>query len=257
MILGFSLGPYLGGLIASSLSYSAAFVIAGLLLITVYFAGVRLLPGEPILPHGHERAHPFYALKSLVHNRTLLGCWTAAFGGSFISGMFMAFFPLYLKGLGMTAAGVGLLFSLRSVANGAFRLPAGWVLDRFGRPGTMVFSGLIVLALLNQLFVFVEDKVVLAALSVLFGLNIAFTFNSLGTTVARESPLELKGMAMGFYTTCFYSGALISSFLMGYVVEAAGYRMGFGLSSAIGLILALPGALLIAKKKLPVDATEP
>lgn len=257
LILGFSLGPYLGGLIASNSSYSRAFIVAGLILIAVFAAGTRFLPEEPRLPRGLDAIYPLSGLRSLLFKRSLLGCWAAAFGGSFISGMFMAFFPLYLRGLGMSAAGVGLLFSLRSVANGLFRLPAGFALDRFNRPGTMVFLGLVSLALLNQLFVFIEDDLALAALSVLFGVAIAFTFNSLGTTVARESPPELKGMAMGLYTTCFYSGCLISNFLMGYVVEAAGYRTGFGLSSAIGLGFALPGVVLIARQKLSSKAPGP
>lgn len=246
MILGFAVGPYLGGLLAERFSYFTAFFTAGVIFLLVLALGLRLLPGEQPPAAGDEARHPAGGARAIFSRPGLRGCFVAAFGGAFITGMFMAFFPLYVKGLGMSSAVVGLLFSLRSVANGLSRLPAGWSLDRFHRPAAMVFLGLLALAAINEAFVLTRNTFALAAVSLAFGMATALTFTSLGTTVARKAPPQTKGLAMGAYVTCIYSGALASNFLMGHALEAWGYVAGFGLASVVGLAVGMVGVRLLA-----------
>jgi len=63
--------------------------------------------------------------------------------GAFGDGLFVYILPIYIRGLGATAADVGLLFSLLTLSTALTIIPGGFFADRFDRKKIMILGWLI------------------------------------------------------------------------------------------------------------------
>ncbi len=62
-------------------------------------------------------------------------------------------------------------------------------------------------------------------------------FTSVGALIAEAVPPESRGLAMGGYNTCIYLGMMLSSGVMGSVIQMVGFAGSFFICA--GIILAL------------------
>src|SRR5438128_361207 len=60
--------------------------------------------------------------------------WIAAVSGLLVQGVVFPFFPLLAQERNVGPAAIGFVFLVLGVANTAARVPAGWLIDRSGRP---------------------------------------------------------------------------------------------------------------------------
>lgn len=237
LFCGMSLGPAVGGFLASSIGAPQVFLAAGALLFLNLGLLLWLLPSRLQRRAGSDiqRSGPG-PMRALLQNRPLLGCWTITLGACFGLGMFTSFIPLHAQNNGLDVSQIGIVFFTQGLCNGASRIPFGRLSDKVARRSTLVVMGIVLYAMaltgcgMSQTighFVFSAG---------LLGISMGLAFTSVGALIAEVVPPASRGSAMGGYNTCIYIGMMLSSVIMGAVSETIGFTMGFLLTAGVNLI---------------------
>jgi MFS transporter, DHA1 family, multidrug resistance protein len=237
---GMTLGPAAGGFLGTALGLRPVFLVAGGLILAMFFVVLFLLPLQPANRTGAPTPPLLPALKILRKNRPLIACLVATLGGCVGFGMFVTFMPLYIRNLGMTTGAVGFVFATQALANALSRLPSGRLSDGVTDRRALVMGGLTLFALAMTLFGFCRSLASLMTVAALMGISMGTAFTVICALIADTVPRELRGIAMGCYNTGIYAGMMLSSLGMGVVVGSAGFRAGFILSgSVVGVAMLL------------------
>ena len=232
-----SLGPALGGFVAKELGFVQVFLISGVLVFITFWLILMYLPrARHILSNRAKNTDPAGATE-LWQNHPLMGCWLVTLGGCFGLGMFVTFFPLHAQNQGLHVAEIGLVFAVQGLWNGLCRIPFGYLSDRVARRGTLVIVGLlgysgamVGFALSTTLFHFLLT-------ATLLGISMGLAFTSVGALIAEVVDQESRGLAMGGYNTCIYFGMMLSSALMGGIIQKIGFENSFHLTGLINFLL--------------------
>ena len=172
-----------------------------------------------------SRAHGFYAV--------IIG----VFSTSILWGTFQAYLPLFGKEvLGLPGPQIGYLLAIIAIFNGLSRLPAGWIVDRAARKGTIVMVGVLAMALglvvLPHLRGFWAPALVMSA-AVPFS---AAAFIAVSVTFSGLASERTRGIAMGIYGTFLYLGLGAGPALFGGLFQV-GYVEGFTATAAFATLL--------------------
>ena len=151
--------------------------------------------------------------------------------------MFVTFMPLYIRSLGMNSGHVGLVFAAQALANALSRLPTGKFCDRVADRSVLVSGGLAGFAIALALFGLCHSVVSLMAAAALMGISMGVAFTIVCAMIADVVPREMRGLAMGCYSTCVYAGMMLCALCMGVVIKSEGFRFGFFLSGTTGVIV--------------------
>ena len=236
---GMTLGPAAGGFLAQGVGYSLTFLISGLSIFLTFWVFFFFLPGSrgPGIPRPSRGGATMTAMGKLLHNRPLLGCWLATLGGCFGLGMFITFLPLHAQNQGLTLGQIGLVFATQGIVNVLVRIPFGHLSDRAGSRGALAAVGILgvagsvaALGLAGRLVSFILGAAALGA-------SMGLAFTSIGALTAEAAAPEFRGLAMGGYNAAIYLGMMLSSALMGSVIQRLGFTAGFLLTALINLIL--------------------
>ena len=252
LLLGVSVGPALGGLIAEIWDLRMPFFVvgAGALVATVYaywrlpetrhLAQAEIERVEPGGPPSGERSWV-----RLVASKDFLAV-------SFVT---MAIFltrtasrqtlmPLLASArFGLSAGGIGLVFTVMSVVNLVLIAPASLVADRAGRKWAIVPAGLVVAAGLllvtgsGTLALFVVGGVVLS-------IGTAMSGPAPAAYVADISPPDQRGLGMGLYRTAGDFGFLIGPPVLGALADRTSFGWGLATNAALIAIATLTFALV-------------
>ncbi|MBA3277048.1 MAG: MFS transporter [Chloroflexia bacterium] len=131
-------GPAIGGILATAASTSATFLLAGLMGLLAFLAAALFIPGEkasPPLPRGSGRKRWDLVRQTL---RTNSGDLTAAAVAQLFAQMIRQGRQLLIPLVGTTVldlnlAQVGLVMTAASVLDMSMFIPAGVLMDRYGR----------------------------------------------------------------------------------------------------------------------------
>jgi MFS family permease len=242
-----SLGPALGGALAQLLDYRPLFLISmGFIALVACFTYVYLPEPPARVNPAPGSAGLRHHLQELLRNRPLLGCWLATLAGCFGMGMFVTFFPLHAHNDGLSLARIGLIFMVQAAANALSRLPFGHLCDRPGTRVKLATLGLVSLGLTLAALALAHHLLHFLVLAVLLGLTMGMTFTPLGALIAEVAGPELRGLAMGGYNTFIYLGMMLSSAVMGYVIEIAGFPLSY-LAAGLLLVVMAPGFVHLMK----------
>lgn len=237
---GMTLGPAAGGFLGTALGLRPVFLVAGGLVFIMFFVALFFLPTHPAHDRGGLASPAIMPLlKSLMSNRPLVACLVATLGGCFGFGMFVTFMPLYIRSQGMTTGAVGFVFATQALANALSRLPAGRLYDRVKNRSLLVTGGLAVFALALAAFGLCHSVISLMAAAAVMGVSMGVAFTVICALIADVVPREMRGLAMGCYNTSVYAGMMLCSVGMGMVIKGEGFRAGFFLSGAVGMIVLL------------------
>lgn len=240
MYAGMTLGPAAGGILAKALGLRTVFPLAGGLLFAMFLVALLFHPMPARGPRqGASTPALLPALRDLMTNRQLIACLAADLGCCVGYGMFVTFMPLYLVDLGMDALQVGLVFAAAALANTLSRLPAGKQCDRVLDRALLVTWGLALFALALALFALCRSAGSFICAAALMGLGMGLAFTVICAMIADAVPRDTRGLAVGCYNTCIYAGMLLGSVGMGPLVRAFGFRTGFFLNGALGLLVLL------------------
>jgi MFS family permease len=150
----------------------------------------------------------------------------------------MPVLSLFAESLGASPERIGLIVSVSTLTGVFLKLPSGALSDIYGRR-LLLRIGVVAFGLPPFLYPFITDLDALTMLRFLHGLATAIFAPSALATVA-ELYRERRGAALGTYTACTQSGALLGPFIGGYLVYAAGFQTAFvmaGIFGCIGMVL--------------------
>lgn len=232
-----SLGPALGGFVAQELGFLQVFLISGIIVFITFWLILFYLPrARHVLAARAKRSESALAA-NLLHNRPLVGCWLVTLGGCFGLGMFVTFFPLHGQNQGLSVAEIGLVFAVQGIWNALCRIPFGYLSDKVARRGSLVIVGLLGYSAAMVGFAVSENVVHFIVTATLLGISMGLAFTSVGALIAEVVDQESRGLAMGGYNTCIYFGMMLSSALMGGIIQKIGFANGFHLTAVINLLL--------------------
>ena len=251
---GMTLGPAAGGFLSTALGLRPVFLVACGLIFAMFFVAMIFLPSHPAT---HRNAAPspaiMPALKSLMKNRQLIACLVATTGGCLGFGMFVTFMPLYIHSMGMHTGHVGFVFATQALANALSRLPSGRMCDRVADRSILVTGGLALFAVSMAAFGICHSVGSLMATAAVMGMSMGVAFTVICAMIADIVPRETRGLAMGCYNTCIYAGMMLSSVCMGPIIRGEGFRTGFFLNGAAGIIVLFLFISLYRRKKAVVE----
>lgn len=150
----------------------------------------------------------------------------------------MPVLALFAESLGAGPERIGLIVSVSTLTGVFLKLPSGALSDIYGRR-MLLRVGVVAFGLPPFVYLFVSDLNLLTALRMFHGLATAIFAPSALATVA-ELYRERRGAALGTYTACTQSGALLGPFIGGYLVYAAGFSSAFvtaGLFGCVAIVL--------------------
>ncbi|UVT17143.1 MAG: MFS transporter [Nitrospira sp.] len=146
----------------------------------------------------------------------------------------MPVLALFAESLGAGPERIGLIVSVSTLTGVLLKLPSGALSDIYGRR-LLLQIGVIAFGVPPFIYPFVSDLNVLTALRMFHGLATAIFAPSALATVA-DLYRERRGAALGTYTACTQSGALLGPFIGGYFVYQAGFSSAFVTAGIFGCI---------------------
>lgn len=235
-------GPYLGGLAAEWWGYRAAFVGSAVGVTVALIVGLVL----PIRPAAFPTSRSGATFADIRGNAAVWAGWILSVSGLLIQGVVFSFFPLLGHDRGLTPAAIGLVFLVLGLANTVARLPAGWLVDRTGRPAPCAIVGALVASVTTMILPHVGGQTALLLLVAVFGAVSGIAFVAVGVALASTTTPATRGLVMGGYSTSLYLGFALGSFALGPIITQHGHAVGFAAGGAAGVIGTLAAAALWA-----------
>lgn len=225
-------GPYLGGLAAEWWGYRAAFVGSAVGVAVALIVGLVL----PIRPAALPTSRSGATFADIRGNATVWAGWILSISGLLIQGVVFSFFPLLGHDRGLSPTAIGLVFLVLGLANTVARLPAGWLVDRTGRPAPWAIIGVLVASVATIVLPHVGSQTPLILLVAVFGGVSGVAFVAVGVALASATTPATRGLVMGGYSTSLYLGFALGSFGLGPVITQHGYAAGFAVGGAAGVV---------------------
>ena len=240
---GSLLGPFLGGWLAHTAGFSAAFVTAGVfgcIAILIFFS---LHLDEPP-PRVRERglapvmAEMGKGFLAVARNRKVLITSSTDAAKMVANGALMAFLPLYGLSVGLNAGQVGLLFSVQAVTSFLSKPVMGRVSDRVGRQ-PLILAGLLICAATFISMPHVGSFALLLVLSSGFGFGEAVVSSSSAALVADSSEFKRLGAGMGMQGTVMDIGHASGPLLAGLLIAHVSYQGAFAVIAGLQILAAI------------------
>lgn len=146
----------------------------------------------------------------------------------------MPVLALFAESLGAGPERIGLIVSVSTLTGVFLKLPSGALSDIYGRR-MLLHVGVIAFGLPPFLYPLISDLNLLTALRMFHGLATAIFAPSALATVA-ELYRQRRGAALGTYTACTQSGALLGPLIGGYLAYTAGFSTAFVTAGVFGCI---------------------
>lgn len=155
----------------------------------------------------------------------------------------MPVLALFAESLGAGPERIGLIVSVSTLTGVFLKLPSGALSDIYGRR-ILLRVGVVAFGLPPFIYPFVSEISAFLGVSDLNLLTALRMFHGLATAIFAPSALatvaelyrERRGAALGTYTACTQSGALLGPFIGGYLVYAAGFSSAFVTAGIFGCI---------------------
>ena len=235
---GMSLGPAAGGFLAGATGFLSVFLASGVLILVNFWLAVFSLPRQQSFRGPlKDRQKTAAVLAQLLKNRPLVGCWLLTLAGCFGLGMFITFLPLHAQNQGLIVSQIGMVFFTQGMVNGFSRIPLGYLSDQVRDRKILVVVGMLGFVAAMSGFGMSRSMGHFMTFAFVMGLGMGMAFTSIGALIAETVDAESRGVAMGGYNSCIYFGMMLSSFLMGSVIERVGFAYGFHLTAAFNLLM--------------------
>ncbi len=233
---GISLGPAAGGVVAQASGFLPVFLIAGALIFLNFWIVIFFLPRtrRVLKPHP-KKAKTEILFRQLFKNRPLIGCWMVTLGGCFGLGMFITFIPLHAQNQSLSVSQIGLVFFVQGLTNALTRIPLGYLSDKVADRKILVVLGIIGFIIAMAGFGVSRTLSHFMLFGIALGISMALAFTSVGALIAETVDSESRGLAMGGYNSCIYFGMMLSSVLMGSIIQIIGFNYGFYLTAMVNI----------------------
>lgn len=245
LYLGMALGPGLGGAIGAA-GFRTAFGVSAAVIGAGIVAGIPRMPASPPVMRP-ATANLAADLREILANRAVTACWITTFFTTYAWGALFAFFPLYARDCGISVAHTGLIFTAQAASNALSRIPIGHLADRTGRRDRYIVFGSFAFALCIAGVGQFSSAAPLYVLFLLAGGSMAATFTAVGALLSESVDTRVRGLAMGGYNTCIYSGFAVSAATLGTVIHRYGFGAGFAVAGGLCAVATLAFPLIFTR----------
>jgi MFS family permease len=238
--LGFTIGPLLGGWIASTQGFPAVYYACAT--IGLIATGVGWLVLDFDKPVTHPSGQHLSKRPSFLGG-PILGASMANTCMLFMAnGAVLPFLSLYGATLGLGTFAIGVLYATRSGASVLARIPAGVVARRVPH-GTMVLAALLVDALAAFAIAGSASPTPLFIAAIVDGIAFGVFMTAGQCVVADEAPPDHRGAAIGSFAAAGAAGETVGALLFGAIAHVVGLDAVF----VVAGILLLLGVPIVSK----------
>ncbi len=233
-LVGRTIAPALGGYIIGNcfafgglwnykLVYAAAFIAA-----LPVIAGAILYKDPPAKV---EMKKPTFSglrtsFKEVFADLRLLSTGVAELATYFAFGVTETFVPVYAMHLGISAAKIGIIFSLQILSIAITKPFFGKLADRIDKR-VQILAGLAFLGVSIGILPYFNNYYALTVVSVLFGVGMSFCTVATTTYAAETAKKETLGAAVGALSSIMDIGHSSGPFIAGIVITALSLKAGF------------------------------
>lgn len=241
MLVGFAIGPFVGGYLAELGDFSTPFWAYAAFGVLV--AAIARLFITDVPPSGRTIGEVFRGAGGLLRKREIRVLAFVAFSLFIMrSGARITLFPLYgNKVAGLEPAAIGTVLSVSAVTNLVIVNFAGRMVDRVGRKPVAIW-GLLSAAVATAAYGFFGTFASLVVVSAFFGIASGIASIPPPTMVGDLSPKGLEGSAVGLYRMAGDLGFVVGPLMVGAIADTGAFSLGFVAAGAM-LVLAA-GAML-------------
>jgi len=246
-LLGFGLGPVLGGVVGDRGGYDLVFLVSGsLLLLSVLLVTVRIRDSKEFPGERQERGplppvEPIFRLLAMSIFIMMVG----------ISAV-ISLFPFYEREFDATQSQLGMMFAIFVGSRCLFQYPSGWAGDRLDKKWLLI-GGLILFVPLVALQARVEDLQQLTWIRAGLGVVSAAISTSVGGISSERSMAGNRARTMGLNTMSFSLGTAVGPSLTGFIETQS---VAFAIPATAGVLLIVSlGILLPSDRNFRRSAT--
>jgi MFS family permease len=244
-------GPAAGGVLAGWVSYQASFVAASMMAGVVVVLTLLVIKPSP-LPVERSGGRGRWRVVGVVlrQNRRDLGAAAVAqtFAQMIRAGR-LFIVPLYGSDvLDLDPAKVGLVMTASAVLDVSMFIPAGFLMDRFGRK-TAAVPSFAIMAIGVALIPLATSFAWLLAAAAVIGFGNGLGSGTMMTLGADLAPEGATGEFLGVWRLIGDAGAFVGPVAIGVIASAAGLRGSAVLLAVFGAIAALVLAFLVEETR--------
>jgi MFS family permease len=263
LLLGVSIGPGIGGLLADLFGYQLPFfAVGGAAGFAALYAHLRLPETRPTTDaaarsaagvHAPGRAGARRPWLEMMKSRDFLAvsCVTASIFLTRAGGRMTLMPLLAAASFGYSAGALGAVFTAMALINLAGLAPASLAADRFGRKWAIVPSGLVI-GLAFVLMPATSSHLLFLVSALLLAVGTSIIGPAPAAYAADIAPPAFRGLAMGLYRSAGDVGFLIGPALLGAVADASSIQWALAANALI--VLAATAFFALAARESTTDA---
>ena len=242
-ILGFTVGPYLGGLITNSYGYDVFFIAsAGVIAVSL---GLILSSIRGSIELKQETVHETRNLGDL---RPLLMSYLTLIPFTMVLGIYMAIIPGHMKTVGLSASLIGLLITITNGVRGC----VFFNVEKLVKWGTWqsVLTASTLLAAAMYLVRNAETGTQFAIPLIFYGLGSGIMTPVVLDFISKRTPDKLRGTAMGVHEGIYGVGMCLGPLLGGAIADYYSAATLYGLLVLVSLLI-LPLGYVMTREPNP------
>jgi MFS family permease len=242
-ILGFTVGPYLGGLISNRFGYDVFFIAsAGVIAVSL---GLILSSIRGSIQLKREITHEKSSLGDL---RPLLMSYFTLVPFTMVLGIYMAIIPGHMKTVGLSASLIGLLITITNGTRGC----VFFNVEKLVNWGTWrsILTASTLLAIAMYLVRNAATGTQFAIPLILYGLGSGIMTPIVLDFISKRTPDKLRGTAMGVHEGIYGVGMCLGPLVGGAIADYYGASTLYSLLVFVSLLI-LPLGYLMTREPNP------
>jgi MFS family permease len=255
-LLGLSIGPFPGGLLASAYGLAAPFLMTGAASLAATVVACLLVsetrPAKPRLGTANAPPQQTFLMQTMTllrHRGFLLVSLISLMNAVVRTGGLFALIPLLATAtLGLSVSQIGFGLTLSSVCGFVAAYPAGWVTDRLGRKAVIVPST-VMTGVSMVLFSYAPSYGWFIAASIVWGIATSISSSAPAAYAADSAPPGMTAAAMSAYRLMADAGYVIGPPGLGLLADVT--SPATAIIAASVLLIALGAAFAVAPPEKP------
>jgi MFS family permease len=236
-ILGFTIGPYMGGLISNKYGYDVFFLASsGIIILSVLLISSKIYGKIKLSREISQEKAKLTELKILSLSYITLLPFTM------VLGIYMAIIPGHMKVIGLSASLIGLILTITNGVRGIAFLNV----ERFVNWSTWrsIFMASIFLAISMYLVSSGKDAVSFVVPLVFYGIGSGIMTPVVLNFISKRTPQKLRGTAMGVHEGVYGVGMFFGPLIGGVIADKYSPMSLYSILVVVSLIIIPFGFLM-------------
>jgi MFS family permease len=235
-LMGFGIGPALGGTIKDAFSTDATFYAMGLLSAAAFIIILVFLPGRTLAEKQSSEEEKRVPFSVILRDNTVRGILSFQLVWALTYGAVLSFLAVFMTTrMGSTTTQVGITLSIRAAVNGVFAYPFGYLADRVNRR-VLVTLGAVVAACGIFLIPWVGSFTAMLALFAIVGLFESVTVPAVNAITVEKGRELGMGSVMGIFNMAMGAGMMLGGIAGGLIVELTGIDGVFRFAAVMAVV---------------------